>query len=80
MGNTTGLQVKDLSVGSVYKCQLSSCNVLIIETEAKTAKDEEGKEHSIPSVKAGKIAILHESGDMKFILIELHDGQLIEKN
>ena len=76
MENQIGLQVSELKVGEIYGCRLSDRKVLVIETEAKTVTDADGKESSIPSVKAGKIAIQHESGDMKYILIELHDGQL----
>lgn len=79
MEKATGLQVKELEVGNIYACSLSSHKVLIIETEPKTVTDADGKDSSIPSVKAGKICIKHDSGDMKYILIELHDGQLREK-
>lgn len=76
MEKVTGLQVSELKIGEIYGCRLSDRKVLIIETEPKTVTDADGKETSMPAVKAGKIAIQHESGDMKYILIELHDGQL----
>jgi hypothetical protein len=79
MGKVKGLKVEDLAVGEIYECLISFRRnlVLVIQTEPKTVIDADGKETSI-SVKAGKIAIMHDSGDMKYILIELHDGQLAE--
>lgn len=69
------MKVKDLKVGTIYKCLLSKVNILVIMTPEQ--KDDKGKVVSKP-VKAGKAVVFLENGDYKFVFSELHDGQLEE--
>tara|TARA_R110000850_G_scaffold46456_2_gene116898 strand:- start:203 stop:430 length:228 start_codon:yes stop_codon:yes gene_type:complete len=74
------MKLKKLEVGEIYKCKLSDRKVLIVMTEAQNVKDEKGNDVSIPEQKVGKMLVQIETGDFKYSLIALHDGQLEEIN
>tara|TARA_R110000772_G_scaffold46246_4_gene105599 strand:- start:765 stop:1001 length:237 start_codon:yes stop_codon:yes gene_type:complete len=74
----SGLKVKELNESAVYECRLSGKRVLIVKIESQTTKDTDGKETTAPEYKAGKVCIQIDTGDMKYSLIELHDGQLTQ--
>ena len=67
------MKVKNLTIGGVYRCAMSNRNVLIVT--ADMVVNQETSETK--SVTSGKVWI---ESELKYSLIELHDGQLKNKS
>ncbi len=72
------MKKKDLKEGVIYRCKLSNVKVLTVLMPEQLTKDQKGDDITMPETMVGRIVVCMDTGDFKYVMIEINDGQLEE--
>lgn len=72
------MTVSELQGGKKYMCTLSNTEMLMVKVPKAKGEAKEGEKQEFEDVLVGKSCVMQPDGSPKFLVNEIHDGQMTE--